>query len=585
MAEQQQGPDSGYFRLFGQAASALGNLGLRLGAAGQSGGARTEDAWIESLLDRYRQIFGDLSDLVRNVLQRVGQVADVSSGHRLLFRAPPADGDLSEAERALHRFLKAIDALVSKQPPVHPHVRVQVIASKGLYKALRDDDGIRHAMDNWQVYGAMLDALLDDDRRRDLPYMLEKLRSEVRADRVQGFNLVRTSLAWLHGDQHNHAGEIYRVLDLLADVLGERCMREILRRRAVKAMLSLKGGSDGWIRDLKACFATFGFSLSDRIGVLSVGSPELPMLIVMDHEHDRWFEIRAAGRRKPRQPWPGCDVYGEQEGLAYEVNGKDIRLPLRVVDASQALAAWSVDKRVVQEALPKVPELDLRAWDTGANRTPVTLMFVHYKDGDLGQYYELGLGCFVAPRRDPLSVGVYMLESILVSVPRAVDVGEVIWGYEKEYVDPAHWTVHYRRDVLRCSVRLKGGTLHFEVPRGGGLSMPTAVPLLSYTRKPVRDPGPPAERFESGEWHRAVLTRFAQRDSVRSGAEGVKLNVEVHDAGKVWTHRLLHTLHTLGLVCTNGEPGAEPQHCVWTERMSAQLGPPVLVPVPGRDYD
>jgi len=127
-------------------------------------------------------------------------------------------------------------------------------------------------------------------------------------------------------------------------------------------------------------------------------------------------------------------VYGEQEGLAYEVNGKAIRLPLRVVDASQALAAWSVDKRLVQEALPKVPDLDLRAWDTGANRTPVTLMFVHYKDGDLGPYYELGLGCFVAPRRDPLSVGVYMLDSILVSSRPAVDVGEVIWGYEKEYV-------------------------------------------------------------------------------------------------------------------------------------------------------
>jgi len=91
--------------------------------------------------------------------------------------------------------------------------------------------------------------------------------------------------------------------------------------------------------------------------------------------------------------------------------------------------------------------------------------------------------------------------------------------------------------------------------------MPTAVPVLSYTRKPVRGPASPPKRFESGEWA-PCRPHCASRSATAcvAGADGVDLHVDVHDAGEVWKHRLLGTLHTFGLVSTNGQKGPEPLH-------------------------
>ncbi len=570
--------EGGALRLFSQVAGSLGNLGLWLTHADRPSGGRTQGDWAGALIDQYRQVFGDMADLVRGVLERVGQVADVSSGHRLLFRAAAQTSGavLSAEERALHAFVCKICQAAGSP----------VSVSQALYQRLQEAHGLPDVLRDGAGWGDILDALLNHEGRRNLPRLLEDLRHEVRADRVEGLRNVRAALGWLLPDAGNQAGAIYELLDRLDDVLGECCMRELLRRRAVKHLLAVQKEPDDWVQDLRSCFAGFGIALGDRLGVLAAGMQQArPELVVLDAANDRWFEIRLQGKYGPSVP--SCEVYGATEGLAYRPPGRDFRLPLRVQDASQALAAWSVDKRPVQEilgALPGARRLDLRAWDTGANRTPLVLMFVHYREGDIGNYYELGLGCFVAPRRDPLSVGVYMLGTILVSSRRALDIGEAIWGYDKEHVVEKDWEVHYRRDFLHCAVRLPGAKLSLRVPRGGALCLPSAVPLLSYTHKPVRAPGA-GGYFEGGQWHRAVLTRFSPRDCVRGAGDGVNLGVKVLDPDQAWRHPLLSKLHALGLVDAQGNLGQPALHCAWTEHMSAQLGPPVLVPIPDEDYD
>lgn len=572
------GEGGGAVHLFGQAASSLGNLGLWFLHAARPGGQNAHDGWVGALVEQYRQVFGDMSDLVRGVLERVGQVADVSSGHRLLFRAAAQTPGavLSIEEQALHAFVSEICKAAGSP----------VSVSQALYQRLQAAQGLRDVLRPGAGWDDILDALLDHEDRRNLPRLLEDLRHEVRADRVEGLRAVRAALGWLLPDAGNQAGAIYDLLDRLDDVLGECCMRELLRRRAVKHLLAVQEAPDKWVPDLRRCFAGFGIALGDRLGVLAAGMQQArPELVVLDAANDRWFEIRLQGKYGPSVP--SCEVYGATEGLAYRPPGGDFRLPLRVQDASQALAAWSVDKRPVQEILGTLPgarKLDLRAWDTGANRTPLVLMFVHYREGDLGRYYELGLGCFVAPRRDPLSVGVYMLGTILVSSQRALDIGEAIWGYDKEHVVEQDWEVHYRRDFLHCAVRLPGAKLSLRVPRGGALGLPSAVPLLSYTHKPVRTPKADGH-FEGGQWHRAVLTRFSPRDRVRAAGDGVNLEVKVTDADQAWRHPLLSKLHALGLVDAQGNPGPPALHCAWTEHMNAHLGPPVLVPIPNEDYD
>jgi hypothetical protein len=249
------------------------------------------------------------------------------------------------------------------------------------------------------------------------------------------------------------------------------------------------------------------------------------------------------------------------------------------------MAIWSVDKRLVQHHLdpfpgqakrlpfPSEPKLEMRAWDTGANRTPVALFFVHYRDSDAGEYYELGLGCFVAPRKDPLSVGVYTMGSILVSTKEAQAIGAEIWGYEKEHVPHDKWTVEYRPTFLECRVDLKDATLSLRLPRGG-MQMSSALPMLSYTRKSLGS---------HNQWHRSVLTRFARGESVRTTGSGVELTLSVNK-NAAFDHPLLKELYRIGLI---GKDGQRPRalQAAWSEHVSAQLGPPMLVPLPGQDYD
>ncbi|MFT3820487.1 MAG: hypothetical protein QM750_23220 [Rubrivivax sp.] len=576
--------------LFAQAATSLVTSGLRQ-ALGSSPAEQSmpDSSWIGRLLAPYRQVLGDWVGMLPSVLKRVEQVVDPAAGRQLLFRArtpwdPKASNASSRKVAALPRAARALGLQPAEQllykfiAAAHERMdKDHVLLTQGLRErlsALPDDlksDTARQA----------LQALVQDERRLDLPRMLDELKHQVRANRASGFIRVRNALQWLLQSEGQDFGPGYALLEALTDILGENCLRELLRRRVLIKPPSLATADEKTFESLRTGFRHFGHELSDLLSVVGGGSAERPTLLVLDHGHDRHFELQADGSSQRTSPCAGFEVYGPHIGRDYRVRGQPVRLPMRIHDAAQGLATWTADKRAVQDLLDGCkPDsaLDMRAWDVGANRTPVALYFIHHRDADVGPYFEVGLGAFVAPRRDPLSVGLTALGAILVSTREAMEVGQEVWGFDKEHVDAEHWDVRYRPDFLTCAVRVAGATLNLRLPRGGAMS--SALPVLLYTRRPARSGG--------GQWHRSAMMRFASDESVRIAGAGVALSLTLDSAAadkdKPFAHSLLGALYGLGLIDPHdGAQKSNALHASWSEHVRAQLGPPSLVSLPEPD--
>lgn len=593
-------PSPDFFR---QAAGSLVNLGLRyaMGMRPTDPSQQRDESWIGRLIGQYGQLFGEQSDKVRAVLERVGQFGDVVSGQRLLFRArarrlpeaPPQDPNvkspdarsvckLSEAEQQLHAFVEIAQA----QSEALPDGKPIALLSGDLIEALDKHPNIRKARKDPDEYEKYLDALLSDPERVHLPRVLESLRHEVRGDRNNGIRLVHDRLKWLLAAASGGA-TAYELLDAMSDVLGEAALREALRLCAVPDYLRVDEDIADWRTALEQCLSTIGHTLSPYVSVLYSGSKMRREYIVLDHDSDQRFEIRQSSVEGSADRDHGWEIHGAQEGTRYtiELNAdrETIRLPLRIQDATQGLATWSVDKQLVQEMLNPLGtrgRLAMRAWDTGGNRTPVALFFVHYKQSDLDDYFELGIGAFVAPRNDPLAVGIYPLGPILVSSERSEQAGRRIWGYDKIHVIEKNWKVRYRPGRLECDVQLGGATLCVRMPRGG-IPWNSTAPLLSYTVKPV---GGLDAGLEQAQWHRALLTRFATHESIRPSGDGFYAYVENPSKVGAEGGRLVKELLNLGILHPASSLAVHPLHIVWTEHVASQLSAPMLVAIPDQDF-
>ena len=550
-------------------------LALSPGAPAASADGATRP-WVERMLLPYRQFLGAFAAAaaVPRMLERVTQVLDASAGQQLLFRARPRDDDepgsaartrpaiaLSDAECKFYDFVDACKGL--ERPLMSQALRSEL-------QLLGDRAATQPALDDLQV-------LTRDPRRTDLPRLLDELKQGVRADRVTGFHQVHDALQWLLQADGRRFSDAYVLLQCLSDLLGEACLREVRLRRLEAAYLSPPAALPSWEAPLRACFATFGVQLSARVSVVACGSPDRPDLLVMDHGQDRCFEVRRGVDPGRRSRWCGGEVHGAEPGRDHDVGGQRYKLPLRVHDACQGFGTWLVDRRAVQESdglIAGDTRLAMRPWDIGSNRTPVTLFFIHYRDSDAGEYYELGLGAFVSPDKDPLSVGVTTLGALLVSTPQARDVGREIWGYRKEHVDASAWTVSYRPDHVACTVRLEKATLRLRLPRGG-MALASALPLLMYERKPADG---------NGSWHRIPQLRFASGEALCITGAGVELAIDV-ESSDAFLHPLLANLYRLGLVDAGGRMRLLPQYSAWAERVSSHLGSPTPVPHPAVEFN
>ncbi len=540
---------------------------------------------------QYRDALGDLAVALPQLAQRASLAWQAEPGMRLLFRARPGGIDgREEAEKKLH---DAIEAL-----PIGAAITADV-AEKVRSRYPGDLSG---ALDAIQTQ-------LLDPRRRDLQTLIGQLQQAIRANRDEGLQLAHTKLGWLFppdGQGTSGLSGGYALLDALEDAVGGDCLREVLRERArfeafqatlvaaaataaaataaaaaaARARAPAEAVAPAWKQSLTDCFRAFGFDLGAAVTVLPLSSAPRKEYVLLDHAHDRVFHIRqgvdaslaASGSKRE------FEVYGLREGITYFDKSQTQRptnvprlLPHRVQDASSGMAVWGVDRRDVQDLLnARQPAGDVKlfAWDMGASRTPLALFAVDYRQSDLGPYLELGIGCFVHPARDPLAVGMLVLENLPVSTDISSQVGNDIWGYPKEVNKKME--VRYWLDRVEWSVVLAGGSkIEVTLPRGGTRSS-ARVPLLSYTRK-------------FGRLHRTVLLRSGSGESLKVGGGGVKVNVTPPNwnTTKASAGGLLGLLDLFSLVADgSGRRVRAPLYSAWTEHMSGELGAPSLVPLP-----
>ncbi|HEX7812748.1 MAG TPA: hypothetical protein VF460_12635 [Burkholderiales bacterium] len=519
------------------------------------GPAPAQAGWIDALFSTYRGYLGQLASILPAVAQRISQERQGAEGNRLLVAATPPAGVAKSLDN-MRNSLATTDSTIA------------AIKQKAGREELRERDLpalLREAH-----------AVIDADGIGDLPALLDRLKYDFRMHGKAALKQARDELKWLT-DSDKNAG-LYKVLDALSHALGEKTVRKLLRKHWLDQLADAVGkkgehripaGLEAWLREE---LRNAGIELSGQI----TGLGNQREVLVLDHAVDAVFEIRrpsilpakgaSSKARKDVTANGQFRVYGAREGRNYEVEGRKLLLPARVLDASQGMVVWSVDKLVVQESLDNRQAYGpMKAWDIGQSNTPLALFMVDYKEGDLGPYLELGLGCFAAPRTDPLAVGMYALGSVLVTTKFSQEAGRRIWGYDKRL---ANIEIEYRHRQVKCTLGNGGSapTLTIEMPRGGG-SASVGIPLFSYTIK-------------GSSWHRTVITRSGTGEMMRSGGSQVTLSMTGLRSGgrkEDVTREFWDSLLWFGIVNSHGHVERMPMFTTWTEHMSAELGAPAVV--------
>jgi hypothetical protein len=526
--------------------------------------------WINRLLENYRQYLGEMAGLLPLVAQRVSTDPASAAGELLLL----------QTELKGHRWIE--DAAVGKDGgDPSEQARTRVYVTEGAMERLGQELTLSE-----------IPALLSHhDKVQRLPKLLDELKYEVRRRGINTFAAVapelRSMLDELNQDQEK--------LNALPRLLGENVIDRIITEKLQKKLGEAQEIKFESFEQLRKQLEEQGIVLSNALSLVA----SMRHWLLFDHEKDRVYEIRLVKRwlEPYRYKWvptntvsfskdalaipdaPWLEVYGRQQPRRYTVSynqalepakagekrrkrTSDVLLPVRVLDASQGFALWSIDKRLVQEHLDNQRVQLLKAWDIGANRTPLVLFMVDYREGDLGPYFELGLACFAAPRKDPLAVGMMVIHQLPVTSALACQAGREIWGYEKVLSEDLR--IEYPARKARCTLEHDGQELVFTLPRRGE-GMSASVPMFSYTVK-------------GRSWHRTLITRSGAGETIRGGS-GVELQVKGTPASpsSAATLSLFDDLRYFGLI--DGQKGlAEtPMLSGWTQSMSAQLETPVII--------
>lgn len=571
--DKKRGKPDAATATLGQAGASLASamtelLGCAFEMAGKRAGPMSSEAdgampapgpsanWLDALFRSYRDYLGQWAATLPAVAQRISQVLQGGGGNRLLIAATPPAG-----------VVKALEKMQNNLATTDP--TVAAIKQKAATEELREKDLpdlLRQAH-----------TIIDGDRVGDLPALLDRLKYDFRMRGKAALKQIRDELKWLTDSDKNT--QLYKMLDALSQALGEKAVRKILRKHWLVRLADAVGkqGSnripeilESWLRDE---FQKCGIELSGQLTVLGNQRD----VLVLDHAVDAVFEIRRPSSLPAKKDATHTAtrkvtgnkqfrIYGSREGQRYEVEGRKLLLPARVHDASQGTIVWSVDKLIVQEALDNRQAYGpMKAWDIGQGNTPLALFMVDYKEGDLGAYLELGLGCFAAPRTDPLAVGMYALGSVLVTTKFSQEAGQRIWGYDKQLADIE---IEYRHRQVRCTLGNAGSgpMLVLEMPRGGE-SASAGIPLFSYTTK-------------GSAWHRTVITRSGTGETMRSGGSQVTLSMTGMKSGGKKNdsiRRFWDNLLWFGIVNAEGRLERMPMFTTWTEHMSAELAPPCVV--------
>lgn len=183
----------------------------------------------------------------------------------------------------------------------------------------------------------------------------------------------------------------------------------------------------------------------------------------------------------------------------YSIQGREVRLPVYVREASSGSATWLVPAGAARRLLP-CDDLELAELLPG--RALLSIAAIDYRDNDLGDYNEVSVALFVRPRGQ--AGGIPYLGSVLdffggrlgtyihrlpVTQSFTRDAGAQIWGFPKT-VDE----IEFEDDVGRCTCtwsREGRRVLSLSLPRGGSRSLPERE-MVTYS---VIEGIPHATRF------------------------------------------------------------------------------------------
>jgi len=520
----------------------------------------TPSGAIDALIESYRQYLGEMA----SALPAVGRYLtaqikpEAQSGGRLLLQL----GSSELPERNAWR-LSANES--EKAGEVG-----RLYTTRATIKAL-EEEVERNLPQSHDPLWRLLDGLavlLEEIGEINLARVLDELKYAFRRRGFEAISEMRTELDRLLDPDLQ---QLYATLDSLAPALGEGVTQRILSNGLLEQFALAEKGEDPWIDSingywippdilmpLQERFQAIGIELSDRMSVVAGRHDGL----ILDHQHDAVYEVRYFEDR--------YDVYGAREGRRYKIPGHgEILLPVRVMDAAQGLLVWSIDKRIVQEQLD-VARTGLEAWDTGAGRTPIILSVADHREGDLGAYAEITLGCLATPPGNPLAVGMWMLSKTPVTSDRAQAASQTIWGFQKTIADI---TVDRNGNSVKWELRDRGAKkssdplLTLALPRGGGASS-MSIPMLVYTTKATSS-------YNLSSLNRTLVIRNGQGEQVRGGGTGVSLSVTGGEPGTIG-----YMLRRLGLVNDAGKRARLPIFSVWTEHASGEAYAPALVVLP-----
>lgn len=135
---------------------------------------------------------------------------------------------------------------------------------------------------------------------------------------------------------------------------------------------------------------------------------------------------------------------------SYTVQGRTVRMPAVVRDASSGTALFLVPADAVRRLLPGDAFVVSEA---APGLTQVVLGFVDYRDNDLGDYHEAMVAFFVRPRSDPAAPEGTFLYRLPVDQSFTCEAGRRIWGFPKT-VETI--TIDYTADRATCRLEMEG---------------------------------------------------------------------------------------------------------------------------------
>jgi hypothetical protein len=186
---------------------------------------------------------------------------------------------------------------------------------------------------------------------------------------------------------------------------------------------------------------------------------------------------------------------------SYVIQGREVRLPVVVRDASSGAATYVVGAEAARRLIPDALE-PVEPWP---GRALCSIAAIKYRDNDLGDYNEVSIAFFVRERGAPRGVPyvgtiVDMLRGRVATFIRHLPVdqsftceaGRTIWGFPKTVQ-----RIDFAPDAGRpsCALFMDGAhVLTLTLARGGTRRLPDSV-MTTYT---LIDGVPHKTAFSSG---------------------------------------------------------------------------------------